>query len=170
MAGRRSKTTLNAKPTIDKVALVRLLREAIASREETLLQAAASAREAATHEETQPETDKDTFALESSYLAGAQAARARELAAVQKALQFMPLRKFGPDDPIGLSAVIDVELGDKRSRFFFSEHGGGIKLELDGVTITVVTPEAPMGLELFEKRAGDEVELNRRRGEILAVY
>src|SRR4029079_11978947 len=94
--------------TIDKKALIASLCEQLAEKQRTIEVAAEAAREAATHEESKPENDKDTRALEASYLAGAQAARARELKAVLNALSFLPLRAFGAGDPIDLSALVEA--------------------------------------------------------------
>ena len=59
-----------------------LIQKLILSLEEELLAlktAAQATYQAATHEESKPENEYDTFALEASYLAGAQAKRAGQI-------------------------------------------------------------------------------------------
>ena len=89
----------------DKAAIVRAIVAELAAKEATIRAAAASATENATHEQSKPENDKDTRALEASYLAGGYAARARDLKAMQRALALMVLRAFRNDAPIEQSAI-----------------------------------------------------------------
>lgn len=154
---------------IDKAALIAALCEQLAEKQRTIEAAADAARDAATHEEAKPENDKDTRALEASYLAGAQAARARELKAVQNALSFMPLKTFGKDDAIEASALVCVQNGTKKNVYFMAPYGGGLKVRLSGVEITVIAPDAPLGEAIMGRGVGDEAMLNGRALEIVEV-
>ena len=131
----------------------------------TMRKAAYDAAEAATHAEAKPENDKDTRALEASYLAAGQAERVRELEAAQKLLATLELREIGATTPICASAVITLEDDDgARTVFFMSPHGGGVKLDLDGATVQVVTPQSPLGKALLGRVLGDTIELRGRSG------
>src|SRR6476469_1265267 len=91
----------------------------------TMRKAAKDAREAATHEEAKPENDKDTRALESSYLAGAQAARVRDLEGAIKTIGAMALLELGEGKVIQASAVVTLEDDDEaRTVFFVAPFGG----------------------------------------------
>src|SRR6188768_3098485 len=92
----------------------------------TMRRAAKDAREAATHEEAKPENDKDTRALEASYLAGAQAARVREIEVAMKGIEGMRLLDLAGGKPIQASAIVTLEdeEGD-RTTFFLAPYGGG---------------------------------------------
>jgi transcription elongation GreA/GreB family factor len=153
--------------------LIHQLKTALAREIEVLERAAHAARDAATHEENRPENDKDTRAVEAAYLAGAQAGRARELARVVNALEFLPLRAFQEDDPIAASALIEVDVEGKRSHYFLAPQGGGLRAEIDGVTIQVITPQSPVGQALLGKTVGSVVEVRAegraREYEIIAV-
>lgn len=151
---------------IDKRALVTALCEQLGETQRTIEQAAAAAHEGATHEQAKPENDKDTRALEASYLAGAQAARARELKAVQNALAFLPLKKH---DTVAEAALVHVKAGARSNVYFIAVHGGGLKAKVNGVEITVITPDAPLGQALLEGAAGDEVMFNGRTLTIVEV-
>src|SRR5690606_38783357 len=59
----------------------------------------------ATHEESKPENDKDTRALESSYLARGQAQRVIELAQELTLASALELRTFGDSTPIAATAL-----------------------------------------------------------------
>ena len=123
----------------------------------------------ATHEDAKPENDKDTRALEQSYVARGQAARVRELEAALAQTEGMKLREFRREDPIALGAVVVVTEVDgsaaggtsrtpKRDAelvFMLAPHGGGHRVS----GVQVITPEAPMGRALLGKHAGDECEV-----------
>ena len=135
--------------------------------------AARSAREAATHEESRPENDKDTRAIEASYLAGAQADRVRDVERMINALEFLPLRAFTPTDPIASAALVEVDVEGKRSHYFLAPQGGGLRVEIDGVAVQVITPPSPVGRALLGRVEGEVVEVRAEGGvreyEIIAV-
>lgn len=122
--------------------------------------AAKDAREAATHEEAKPENDKDTRALEASYLAGAQAARVRDLEASIKLATGMALVEFGEGKQIQASAVVTLEDDDEvKTTFFLAPIGGGIQLKEGDVELQVVTPTSPLGRALLGRTKGDVIEM-----------
>ncbi|MFS8069704.1 MAG: transcription elongation factor GreAB, partial [Byssovorax sp.] len=95
---------------MDKRALIQELIAVARSEMAVLDRAARAAREAATHEESRPENDKDTRAIEASYLAGAQADRIRDIERVINGLEFLPLRPFAATDPIASAALVEVDV------------------------------------------------------------
>lgn len=150
------------------------LRAALVARLERELAAAEAAQRAtvagATHEEAKPENDKDTRALEQSYLARGQAQRVEELRTAIAETRVMPLRAFDDESPIALSALVTIQDERGEQRVFLALHGGGEDLD-DGVR--VVTTRSPLGRALLGKSAGDEVELasggKKRELAIVAV-
>jgi transcription elongation GreA/GreB family factor len=131
----------------------------------TMRKAAYDAAAAATHAEAKPENDKDTRALEASYLAAGQAERVRELESAQKLLVGLELRDIGKTTPICASAVITLEDDEGvQSIFFMSPHGGGVKLDLDGASVQVVTPQSPLGKALLGRMHGESFELRGKAG------
>jgi len=116
-----------------------------------------AAREGATHEEAKPENDKDTRALEQSYLARGEALRVEELRQALADVQTMPLRSFGEADPAVLGALVTTEDETRAATCWLAPHGGGTRLA--GGAIQVVTPRSPLGRALLGKRAGDDCEV-----------
>lgn len=116
-----------------------------------------AAIEAATHEEAKPENDKDTRALEASYLARGQAMRLSELSVGLAEVTAFVLRAFGEDSPIALGALVTLESDEGKATFFLAPHGGGVTLH--GGTIGVVTTRSPLGLALLGQREGEELEV-----------
>jgi hypothetical protein len=136
-------------------AIAALLQEEIAR----AVESANRTREGAIHEEARPENDKDTRALEASYLARGQAQRVVELERACKRILFMETRPFSGDDPIDISALILLE-GEEGSRWYFlAPAGGGRTVECAGVSIDVITPEAPLGRALVGRQRGDDLDL-----------
>jgi len=143
-----------AKPDLH-AELLRLVAAALAAAEQSY----AAAIEGATHSESKAENDKDTRALEQSYVARGQAMRVDELRAGLADVEKMALRAFGEDDAIASGAVVSVEDQDDDSThcYFVAPSGGGTTLA--NGRVQVVTPKSPLGRALCGKRVGDEVEL-----------
>ena len=114
----------------------------------------ATTRAGATHEEAKPENDKDTRALELSYLARGQAQRVDDLRGAVADVEAMPL----PDasERVVLGTVIEVSNDQKVSTYFMASHGGGAKLA--GGAVQAITPKAPLGRALLGKCVDDECE------------
>ena len=139
----------------EKRTLVRALRHKNAAERAALARAQADAMAAATHEEAKPENDKDTRALEASYLARGQAERVRVLEQESNALEFLPVRAFKTDDPIALGALVDAAVDGEPTVYFLAPCSGGDRV--DGVQ--VVTPLSPVGRALVGRTAGESLEL-----------
>jgi transcription elongation GreA/GreB family factor len=127
-----------------------------------MAQHAESTREGATHAEAKPENDKDTRALEQSYLARGQAMRAEEMIEHVQTLRFLPLLTFGERDPIAAGALVEIESDEQTRCLFLLPHGGGIEVKVEGVEVQVVTPVSPLGKLLLGRSVGDDFELKMR--------
>jgi transcription elongation GreA/GreB family factor len=136
---------------------------------ETLERAQQATREAATHEQAKPENDKDTRALEQSYLARGQALRVEELRAGLAEVMSMPVRAFAEGQPAALGALVTVEEDGGELVLFIAPHHGGSTLA--GGAVQVVTPKSPLGRALLGKRAGDDcdVQLAQRVRELSVI-
>ena len=161
-------------PRLDKraviAAFVSLTRAALA----TATAAAQATKAGATHEEAKPENDKDTRAIEASYLAGAQGERVRELERTVGLLDALP--RLESTGVVGAGALVTLAGPgghDHRLVCLFAPAGGGEQLELDGHRVQIVTPRSPLGRALLGAREGDEVEveLGRKinRYEVLCI-
>src|SRR5687767_5609756 len=125
-----------------------------------MAQAAEETRKDATHEEAKPENDKDTRALEQSYLARGQAMRAEQLAEEREQLRFLPLPTLAKDAAISAGALVELEDEDGGTRVLFMlPHAGGTEVSVDGVSVLVVTAASPLGAALLGRGVDDEVTL-----------
>jgi transcription elongation GreA/GreB family factor len=136
--------------------------------------AAKTAHEASIHEENIPDNKYDTLSLEASYVAQGQANRAQEIKRALHAYRTLALQRFEEDAPIRLTALVTLEAEDGETRtVFIGPDEGGMKLNLDGEEVLVITPGSPLGTDLIGKCAGDSVNLGigrqKRDFEIVRV-
>lgn len=144
-------------PSVSKELLKEELCQLIKAELETLEHAHRETNAGATHEEAKPENDKDTRALEQTYLARGQAQRVVDLRGALVAVNVMPVRDFREDEPVTLGALVTVEEDDDTQLLFLAPHGGGSLLAQGKVR--VITPQSPLGRALLGKRVGDDCEL-----------
>src|SRR4029078_794252 len=102
---------------------------------EALERAQQATREGATHEDAKPENDKDTRALEQSYLARGQARRVAELRTAILDVEAMAWVASGEAQPVALGALVSVEEEGQGSLLFLAPHGGGSALSNGSVQV-----------------------------------
>lgn len=136
-----------------------------------LEQATKAALSAATDEESRPENEYDTRALEASYLAAAQGKRVLELKKMLGVIESFPASENS--GPISSGSLVETESEGKRAWYFLLPFGAGVSAVSAGQKVAVVTLDSPLGKVLAGKRAGDLAELPRPGGakefEILHV-
>ena len=127
-----------------------------------LVDSAKASHEAATHEESRADNKYDTRGLEASYLAGAQALRANEIRKVMSLCRTLEVRSFSEDDPIAISALIEVSGETGRQHILLVPFAGGESVEIEGTKVQVVSSASPLGSELMGRRSGDDFEFEMR--------
>lgn len=133
---------------------------------ETLEAAQKATVAGATHEEAKPENDKDTRALEQSYLARGQAARVLQLQADLAQLAQLRVRSFAPDARIALTALVELQDDEGRPKLYMLvPSGAGEELSSSLGPVKVVTPESPLGRALVGAKLDDDVELSSPKGK-----
>ncbi len=146
---------------MDKLKIFNRLLEQLESTLETLIASANDAKAAATDSESQAETKWDTFGLESSYLAGAQAKRAEELRVSISKLHAVNFSKEESFSVVGLRALVHVLVEGEEDRYFFVlPFAGGTKVSFEESEILIITPESPIAGQLMGKEEGDAFEMN----------
>ena len=147
---------------IDKRAVLALLHEKLQVDLHNVTTSQNAAQEGATHEETRQEDPKDTRAIEAQYLARGLAERVELMREDVAQLGKLELVEFGPNDPIGLTALVGVE-GEHGGEavYFIVPCAGGESLEIDGRTIKTLTPQSPLGESLLDHYVDDRVTLGR---------
>lgn len=135
--------------------------------------AAKAAVENATGEESKPENQYDTRALEASYLAAGQNARAEELARSLKNLRELPLKSFTDESPIASGALVEIDCEGEAFTYFVLPGGAGLSVMEGSRKVQVLTPESPLGKLVIGRVAGDTFDFTRagarKEYEILKV-
>lgn len=136
-------------------------------------EAATATLEAATHEESKPENEYDTRAIEASYLAGAQAKRVAEIDLALNVFRTTGLTEFGPNEAVQPTALVEIELDGKKNMVFLMPQAGGVRLDFDGRAVQVVSPTSSLGESLLGLKAGEtaefEVGTHLRECKVLTV-
>jgi len=150
----------------------RILKALLAELEEELRRLLAANEQAsagATDSEAKAETKWDTCGLESSYLARGHAEQFKALAAEVHNLRGFVAPDY-TDRPIGVGALMEIELGGEAMLFFLLHCGGGIDLTVEGREVTVITPESPVGAVLLDRQPGDAFSFRAgAEGKVLRV-
>jgi len=154
----------------------KLLKEFLSLVEKDLAGAKAAAKaavESATGEESKPENQYDTRALEASYLAAGQNARVEELTRSVKNLRELPLRSYGGGVPIGAGALVEIDCEGDLFTYFVLPGGAGLSAQEGGRKIQVLTPDSPLGRLVIGKTEGESFDFTRagarKEYEILKV-
>ena len=145
---------------MNKHAIHQLVLDKLAVDLDIAQRAAQTAYETATHEENIAENKYDTLGLEASYLAAGQARRVEEIRQALTLCQNMQLRAY--DDQRGIEVGALLGLADENNRqqwLFLAPDGAGLKVDVVGQPVTVITPRSPLGKSLLGKFEGDEVEI-----------
>jgi hypothetical protein len=141
---------------MQKDAVLAALRSELESQYRRLAGAAGEARGYATDPDSKAENKYDTRTVEASYLAAGQAAKAEELAATLQFFSTWMPTNFEGGDPIDLGALVAVAFpGGDGAAYLLAPRGGGLDSTVQGITVTVVTPQAPIFQKLLGKRAGE---------------
>ena len=116
------------------------------------------ARDTATHKDCLGSSKYETMGTEASYLAKGQGERLLEL---RRALAYFNQLQPKLSESIELASLVVLENEDgKQQHLLLAADAGGLKVSHQQQTITVITPQAPLGRVLMGKQVGDLVSLN----------
>lgn len=144
---------------MDKSSLLSAIVGEITSALNNSLAAAEEARATATNKENAAENRYDTLGLEAAYLAHGQSERVLQL---EKDLaEYVFLRDRLLDHAIvEVGSLLRLENDAGESRFLFiGPASGGLVVSIDGVVVTVITPDSPLGKALLGAGIDDDVSI-----------
>jgi len=120
-------------------------------------QAVDVARDTATHKDCLGSSKYETMGTEASYLAKGQGERLLEL---QRAAAYFKQVIPTAQPTIALSSLITLEDESGQTQYFWLDNdAGGLKVQHEKNSITIITPQAPLGRALIGKEVGDVVEI-----------
>jgi len=135
-------------------AILERLREDFEARQ----RASKTTREHGNDAESKAEGKYDTLAIEENYLADGLALKAHAAAQAISEIEKMTLRAFATDEEIDLGALVQVQFAKETEWFFLAPAGGGTEVAVDGVAVTVITRESPLGLKLLGEHVGGRMQ------------
>jgi len=145
---------------MDKVKIVSKIVNIIEAELASATRAATDSAQEATSEESRAENKYDTRALETSYLASAQAHHAKSLKeSLQAYRNFSPPEERGTQ--IALGALVTTLGPGGRSEFFIGPAYGGVELQGESGAITVLSAKSPLAAEMIGKSIGDSAREHR---------
>ena len=139
---------------MNKTQLVRKIVAALSENLEVLEKAARASHAEATHESSKAESKYDTRGLEAAYLAGGHARQAKEILDSMKIYESLTMKNFAADEPIDVTAVVELEADGIQSSYFIGPRNGGLEIKVEQKEVTVITPQSPLGRNIIGKRAG----------------
>ena len=156
---------------VNKKELLKQLLDYLQQEIDATLSAVNEAHALASHEQSKPENQYDTLALEAAYLAHGQSERIAQLQRQFMLLDHFEFLDYNEDSCIVVGALVCVE--DKKGHsqwLWLLPVVGGVLLKLKGnnrsksecenLDIRTITPEAPLAKKLLGGYVGDEVVLN----------
>lgn len=152
---------------VNKTLLIQAIIDALREEFETLQSSSKKTRAAGNDAESKAEGKYDTRSIEENYLADGLARQALAATEAANAIKNLPLLSFDPGTPIDLSALVRLEFPDETAWFFLAPAGGGTEILVEGRSITVVTPESPLGSQLMGLKKGDQTKSPKTK--VLAV-
>ncbi|MBU1239126.1 transcription elongation factor GreAB [Myxococcota bacterium] len=136
----------------------------------TLAEAARSAHAAATHEENKARSKYETLALEASYIAQGQANRAQELRDALRRYELLELLPFAEGSPIEVTALVTYEdSAGLRRVVFLGPEQGGLRVQVDGTEVVVITGSSPLAQALLGQTLDDEFTFRGKECHITGV-
>jgi transcription elongation GreA/GreB family factor len=148
---------------MDKSLLINLIIATLGENMAALENAARASHAEATHESSRADNKYDTRGLEAAYLAGGQARQAKEILDSIKIYQKILPRRFTADDPIDLTALVELEIAGVKSLYFIGPKSGGLEIQHNRQEITVITPQSPLGQNLAGKTVGAQWSIPQGR-------
>ena len=139
----------------EKKAILEKIVDTLRSEYEVLAKALVDSSAAATDPDSKAEGKYDTRSLEMSYLASGQARQAQVLEESIALLDSLSLRAFAVTDCVASGSLIELEREGVWERYFLLPAGGGVTVDYEGQTVTVLTPDSPLFELLDGARMGE---------------
>jgi transcription elongation GreA/GreB family factor len=155
------------KSGVNKQELLKQLLNHLQQDIDATMRAVNEAHALASHEQSKPENQYDTLALEAAYLAHGQSERIAELQRQVMLLNHFEFTDYNEDSRIAVGALVCIKSTEEKLQWLWLlPVTGGVLLEANikgedsCLEIRSITPEAPLGKKLMGNYVGDEIVLN----------
>jgi len=159
---------------VNKQNLLKQLLEQLQQEIDATMAAVNEAHALASHEQSKPENQYDTLALEAAYLAHGQSERIAELQRQVLLLNHFEFVDYDEDSRIAVGALVFIEDENNESQWLWLlPIAGGIVLKSGDLLVRTITPEAPLAKKLVGNYIDEEFVLNlghtKKQFEILEL-
>ncbi len=159
---------------MNKQNLLKQLLEHLQQEIDATMSAVNEAHALASHEQSKPENQYDTLALEAAYLAHGQSERIAELQRQVLLLNHFEFVDYDEDSRIAVGALVFIEDENNESQWLWLlPIAGGIVLKSGDLLVRTITPEAPLAKKLVGNYIDEEFVLNlghtKKQFEILEL-
>ena len=144
---------------MNKLSVVQKIKSSLESQLELAKGASAEAAEYATHEESKADSKWDTQGLEASYLAAGQAAQVLEIGRVIQVVTGYLEAIEEKHVRVEAGVLFSLSMSGMENWFFLAGSGGGVSVDEDGTTVTVITPQSPIAHRVIGRSVGKAVML-----------
>jgi transcription elongation GreA/GreB family factor len=145
---------------VNKSKLVQAIIEHLRAELELFTKAARAAHAEATHEQSKAENKYDTRGLEAAYLARGQSKQASEAEQAIKQFEALRIREFTKSDPIDVGALVELRGRGEPAFYFIGPRAGGVEVLFGEREVTVITPQSPLGQQLYGRKQGEQVQID----------
>jgi hypothetical protein len=142
-----------------KQLVIQKIIETLQAELETYARAAKASHAEATAEENRAENKYDTRGLEASYLAAGQASKVVELEESITSFEGLLGGEYAADKPIGVGALVELELNGERAHYFIGTSAGGTEVTCGKHEVLLITAQSPLGSQLQDRQQGGQFEL-----------
>ncbi len=156
----------NTRSTL-KPAIIAAIRAALKSEFDSYQNASLQTRQSGSDDESRADGKYDTQSTEANYLADGQARQAEEIAQAAATYAAMESRDFKVFHSVDIGALIELDIQQQSQWFFLGPASGGLEIEVEQQTITVITPDSPLGQQLIGRHTGDHI--SSPKAEILSI-
>ncbi len=159
---------------MNKQNLLKQLLEQLQQEIDATMAAVNEAHALASHEQSKPENQYDTLALEAAYLAHGQSERIAELQRQVLLLNHFEFVDYDESSRISVGALVFIEDENNESQWLWLlPIAGGIVLTSGDLLVRTITPEAPLAKKLVGNYIDEEFVLNlghtKKQFEILEL-
>ncbi|MBD1575142.1 transcription elongation factor [Vibrio sp. S11_S32] len=164
------------KKSVDKSMLHQVIIQKLEAVYASSLAATKTAIDTATDKENVPQHKYDTLSLEASYLAHGQGQRLQQCLRELHSFKALPVKDWSVEDAVSIGALIELfDDNDNSNKWFFlSPVAGGLNVSFSDHSISLVTPESPLGKALNKKMRDDEVVVDIagriKCYEVMSIY
>ena len=144
---------------LNKRVLLQQIIEALTAESEGYARSARAAHSEATDEQSRAENKYDTRGLEASYLARGQSRQALEVIEAIQHFSAMGARDYAEGEAVDLGALVELEGAGERVFYFIGPRSGGMEIIHEGESVLVITPQSPLGAQLFGKKVGERLQM-----------